>query len=103
MGPREPRDATVRQICTHGDHATHAGATFEAGGDPESRCLLVDAATAASTVEAEQMAGVHRDIRDWSSPIDYEWPRVGGFVTVELTHVLPHESGTCVELARTMR
>lgn len=79
------------------------GAPFQAGGDPESRCILVDAATAASTVEAEQMAGVHRDIRDWSSAIDYEWPRVGGFVTVELTQVLPHESGTCVELATTMR
>lgn len=86
-----------------GEPIERVGVPFEAGGDPESRCLLMDAATASSTVVAEQIAGVQRDIQDWSSPLDYEWPRVGGFVTVTVTHVLPFESGTCVELATTMR
>jgi hypothetical protein len=86
-----------------GEPIERVGVPFEAGGDPEARCLLIDAATASLTVMAEQIAGVQRDIRDWSSPIDYEWPRVGGFVTVQLTHLLPHESGTCAELATTMR
>lgn len=85
-----------------GEPIERVGVPFEAGGDPESRCLLIDAATASQTVVAEQIAGVQRKIRDWSSPIGYEWPRVGGFVTVTLTHLLPYESGTCAELATTM-
>jgi hypothetical protein len=85
-----------------GEPIERVGVPFEAGGDPESRCLLIDAATASRTVEAERSAGVERDLRDWSMPLDYEWPRVGGFVTVTLTHLLPYESGTCVELATTL-
>jgi hypothetical protein len=85
-----------------GEPIERVGVPFEAGGDPQSRCLLIDAATASLTVVAEQIAGVQREIRDWSSSIDYEWPRVGGFVTVTLTHLLPYESGTCAELATTL-
>jgi hypothetical protein len=85
-----------------GEPIESVGVPFEAGGDPESRCLLIDAATASQMVAAEQSAGVQREIRDWSSSIDYEWPRVGGWVTVELTHLLPYESGTCAELATTL-
>jgi hypothetical protein len=86
-----------------GEPIEHVGVPFEAGGDPDSRCLFIEATTASLTVEAERVAGVQRNLRDWSSSIDYEWPRVGGSVTVELTHVLPYESGTCAELATTMR
>jgi hypothetical protein len=86
-----------------GEPIERVGVPYEAGGDPESRCLFIDAATASLTVLAEEKAGVQRALTDWSSPIDYEWPRIGGFVTVTLTHVLPYESGTCVELATTMR
>lgn len=86
-----------------GEPIERAGVPFEAGGDPESRCLFIDAATAATVVGAEERAGVQRDIRAWASSIDYEWPRVGGFVTVTLTHLLPYESGTCAELAGRFR
>ncbi len=85
-----------------GEPIEHVGVPFEAGGDPESRCLLIDAATASATVAAERVAGVQRKTREWSSAIDYEWPRLGGFVTVTLTHLLPYESGTCAELATTL-
>jgi hypothetical protein len=85
-----------------GEPIESVGVPFEAGGDPESRCLLIDAASASQMVVAEQSAGTQREIRDWSSSIDYEWPRVGGFVTVALTHLLPYESGTCAELATTL-
>ena len=86
-----------------GEPIERVGVPYEAGGDPEARCLFIDAATASLTVAAEENAGVQRELTDWSSPIDYEWPRVGGFVTVTFTHVLPFESGTCVELATTFR
>jgi hypothetical protein len=85
-----------------GEPIESVGVPFEAGGDADSRCLLIDAVTASQMVVAEQSAGVQREIRDWSSSIDYAWPRVGGDVTVELTHLLPYESGTCVELATTL-
>ena len=81
-----------------GEPIESVGVPFEAGGDADSRCLLIDAATASQMVVAEQSAGVQREIRDWSSSIDYAWPRVGGDVTVALTHLLPYESGTCAEL-----
>jgi hypothetical protein len=99
-GGSEPDVDDVR--WPFGEPIERVGVPYEAGGDPASRCLLIDAATASLTVVAEQIAGVQREIRDWSSPVDYEWPRVGGFVTVTLTHLLPYESGTCAELATTL-
>jgi hypothetical protein len=85
-----------------GEPIERVGAAFDSGdGGPDSRCLLIDAALASLTVAAEQAAGMTRNIQDWESSIDYEWPRVGGFVTVELTHVLPYETGTCAQLATT--
>ena len=86
-----------------GEPIERVGEQFEAGGDPESRCLFIDAATASATVAAEARAGVERDLRDWASSLDYEWPRVGGFVTVTLVHLLPFESGTCAELSTRFR
>jgi hypothetical protein len=86
-----------------GEPIEDVGVFFEAGGDPESRCLFLDATTASEMVLAEQNAGVDRDIRAWSSTIDYEWPRVGGWVMITLTHLLPYESGTCAELATRFR
>lgn len=85
-----------------GEPIESLGVPYEAGGDPDSRCLLVDATTAALAVEAELSAGVQREVRYWSSEIEYEWPRVGGSVTVKLTHLLPYESGNCAELATSL-
>jgi hypothetical protein len=67
----------------------------------ESRCLIIDASVASLTVAAELAAGASRDRQLWDSSLDYAWSRVGGTVTVEITALLPYESGSCSELATT--
>ncbi len=82
------------------------GAPIEGAGEPTgggaaglgSRCLVIDAADAAETAAAEQGAGTRRDLDAWLSTAEYGWKRANGFVSVAMTPVLPHQSGTCAEL-----
>lgn len=69
-----------------------------AGGGLGSRCLIVDDAVALATVAAERAAGARRDINQWLSTQEYGWDRADGFVDVSMTPLLPHETGSCVDL-----
>ncbi|NJD26737.1 MAG: hypothetical protein FIA92_00375 [Chloroflexi bacterium] len=71
---------------------------IDEGGFPV-RCLVTDAETAARLADAENEAGVRRDIDAWSSGIPYRWDRAEGFVQVTLRQVLPHQAQPCAELA----
>jgi hypothetical protein len=66
---------------------------------PPPRCLIVDAKTAAATASAEALKGVKRDLREWSNTREYGWRRANGFVQVTLRQLLPHQAGSCAELA----
>jgi hypothetical protein len=80
----------------------NVGAVYNPGFEgPESRCLLVDATTESMVTAAELAAGVARDAGAWKTSIDYAWSRMDGSVTVQLTQVLPYETGSCGELATT--
>jgi hypothetical protein len=85
-----------------GEPIESVGEPFDPGFEgPEMRCLIIDSTVASLTVAAELAAGVSRDLRVWDSSLDYAWPRIGGAVTVEMTALLPYESGSCAELATT--
>jgi hypothetical protein len=78
------------------------GEQFDPGFEgAEARCLLIDSTIASQTVAAEKAVGVLRDLRLWTSSVEYGWPRTGGSVTVEMTPILPYEAGSCAELATT--
>jgi hypothetical protein len=76
-----------------------AGEPVEGGGGFGSRCLIIDADVAEAVIAAEEAAGAHRQRRLWLSTVEYRWKRADGFVQVKLLPVLPHEQGSCVELA----
>jgi hypothetical protein len=75
------------------------GEPVEAAGGFGSRCLIVTADVAEAMVAAEEAAGAHRQRRRWLSTVEYRWKRADGFVQVSLVPVLPHEQGSCVDLA----
>ena len=85
------------------------GAPIEGAGEPTdggaaglgSRCLVIDSADAAETAAAEKGAGTKRDLDAWLSTGEYGWKRANGFVSVAMTPLLPHQSGTCAELVAT--
>jgi hypothetical protein len=85
------------------------GGPIEGVGEPAdvtgaglgSRCLVIDAATAAATADAEQAAGADRSFASWISSVEYAWRRADGFVVVSMTPLLPHETGACVDLLPT--
>jgi hypothetical protein len=80
----------------------NAGVAFDSGAEGvESRCLIIDGSVASLTVEAELATGVSRDLHVWDSSLDYDWPRIGGAVTVEMTALLPYQTGSCAQLATT--
>ena len=62
---------------------------------------MIDAAEAAETAAAEKGAGTKRDLDAWLSTAEYGWQRANGFVSVGMTPLLPHQSGTCAELVGT--
>jgi hypothetical protein len=66
-----------------------------------TRCLVIDAAMASATAGAEQAAGANRSFGSWISSVEYGWRRADGFVIVSLTPLLPHETGSCVDLVPT--
>jgi hypothetical protein len=66
-----------------------------------TRCLVIDAADAVATADAEQAAGAERSFGSWISSVEYDWRRADGFVIVSMTPLLPHETGSCVELVPT--
>jgi hypothetical protein len=66
-----------------------------------SRCLVIDAATAAATADAEQAAGADRSFASWISSVECDWRRADGFVIVSMTPLLPHGTGSCVDLVPT--
>lgn len=65
---------------------------------PAPRCRIVDAATAIATASAESAEGVARDLRQWTSSVQYAWQRADGFVQVTMIQLLPHETGPCPDL-----
>ena len=85
------------------------GGPIEAAGDPigpgedglPPRCLILDAADAASMRAAEADAGSSRDLRDWLATVAYDWRRADGFVQVTTIPLLPHEQGACADLVVT--
>jgi hypothetical protein len=85
-----------------GEPIESVGAAFDSGIEGlESRCLTIDATVASLTVAAELATDVGRDLQTWKSSIEYEWPRAGGSVIVDMTAVLPYETGPCAKLATT--
>jgi hypothetical protein len=70
-------------------------------GELAGRCLLLDRTNGAALLSAETAAGATRDLRPWLSTVEYDWARGDGWVDVSLLPVLPHQSGTCVEIAAT--
>lgn len=76
-----------------------AGEPVEAAGGFGSRCLIIEADVAEAVIAAEEAAGAHRQRRLWLSTVEYRWKRADGFVQVSMLPVLPHEQGSCVELA----
>lgn len=81
------------------------GGPIEGAGEPVdaaggfARCLIIDADAAEAVIAAEEAAGAHRQRRLWLSTVEYRWKRADGFVRVSLLPVLPHEQGSCVQLA----
>ena len=73
------------------------------GGGLGTRCLVVDAAVARATVAAERDAGGKRDLKGWLSAVEYDWRRGDGFVDISMTPLLPHETGSCVDLMPTFQ
>lgn len=76
-----------------------AGEPVEAAGGFGSRCLVIAVELAEAVIAAEEAAGAHRQQRLWLSTVEYRWRRADGFVLVSMLPVLPHEQGSCVELA----
>jgi hypothetical protein len=82
------------------------GGPIEAAGEPVdlaggfgTRCLVITADVARAVVAAEAAAGAHRQPDLWLSSVEYRWRRADGFVQVRILPVLPHEEGSCVDLA----
>ena len=75
-----------------------AGEPIKGEDAPAPRCVILDAADAATRRAAEQDAGASRDTRLWESIVDYGWDRADGFVQVTVRQLLPHQTGTCEEL-----
>ena len=69
----------------------------------QARCLILDARSFEQLVAAESAAGAIRDLTGWISSLDYRWVRGNGSVFVQTTPLLPHESGSCIELLTTPR
>jgi hypothetical protein len=85
-----------------GEPIESVGEPFDPGYEgPEARCLVIDSTVASLTVAAEKAVGVVRDLKVWTSSVEYDWPRTGGSVTIQMTPVLPYETGSCAELATT--
>jgi hypothetical protein len=76
-----------------------AGDPIESAGGFGSRCLIINADVAEAVIAAEEAAGAHRQRRLWLSTVEYRWKRADGVVQVSLLPVLPHEQGSCVDLA----
>lgn len=72
-------------------------------GETPDRCLLLDQSTADELFAAETAAGASRNRIPWLSTVVYDWPRGDGWVEVTLLPLLPHEQGSCVELALALR
>ena len=64
----------------------------------DARCLLVDASMAEMMATAEEAVGAHRDLTHAFTVIDYD-SATGGSVSLWVSALLPHQSGSCVELA----
>jgi hypothetical protein len=75
-----------------------AGEPIQGADLPPPRCLVLDAAGAAHLRGAEFEAGAERDRERWETVVDYAWSRADGFVQVTVRHLLPYESGSCVDL-----
>ena len=62
------------------------------------RCLVIDAAAARETADAEAARGSSRDLATWSSAAAYRWRRGQGFVEVRLQQLLPDAVDPCAAL-----
>lgn len=86
------------------------GEPIERAGEPydlhdenwTARCLLIDATMAMRMAAAEDVVGADRDLTRPLTVVDYD-SSTGGSISVSVNALLPHESGTCVELAATAR
>lgn len=76
-----------------------AGEPVEAAGGFGTRCLVLSSDEAEAMIAAEEAAGANRQRRLWLSTVEYRWRRADGFVQVRMVPVLPHEQGSCVDLA----
>ncbi|HUQ42858.1 MAG TPA: hypothetical protein VM451_00400 [Candidatus Limnocylindria bacterium] len=68
-------------------------------GESIDRCLLIDRASGAALLAAEAAAGAVRSLEPWESVVVYDWRRGSGWVDVRLLPLLPHQAGSCVEIA----
>ena len=68
-------------------------------GESIDRCLLIDRATGAALLAAEAAAGAVRSLEPWESVVVYDWRRGSGWVDVKLLPLLPHQAGSCTEIA----
>jgi hypothetical protein len=75
------------------------GEPVDAAGGFGTRCLVIDAEATEAMIAAEEAAGARRQRGLWLSTVEYRWRRADGFVQVRIVPVLPHEQGSCVDLA----